>query len=42
MKEKLFGKNLSELSDIVSELKMPKFTAKQIAGWLYQIDFDFL
>ncbi len=36
MKDKLFGKNLNELTDIVAELDMPKFTAKQIASWLYQ------
>ena len=36
MKEKLFGKTLSELQEIVTELKLPKFVAKQIAHWLYQ------
>lgn len=35
-KENLFGKTLSELQDIVNELNMPTFTAKQIASWLYQ------
>ncbi len=34
----LFGKTLSELTKIVLSLKMPKFTAKQIADWLYQKD----
>lgn len=34
--EKLFGKTLKELSELVLELNMPKFTAKQIANWLYQ------
>jgi 23S rRNA (adenine2503-C2)-methyltransferase len=32
----LFGKTLSELSQIVSELSMPAFSARQIAGWLYK------
>jgi len=36
MKEGLFGKTLSELQKVVEELKMPAFTAKQLAGWLYQ------
>lgn len=36
MKQKLFGKTLSELTDIVLELKLPKFTGKQIADWLYK------
>lgn len=40
IKEKLFGKNLTELSSIVAELNMPKFTAKQIASWLYQKDIS--
>jgi len=31
----LFGKTLEELQVIVAELGMPKFTATQIAGWLY-------
>ncbi|MDR3327877.1 MAG: 23S rRNA (adenine(2503)-C(2))-methyltransferase RlmN [Prevotellaceae bacterium] len=31
----LLGKNLIELQHVVSELKMPKFTAKQLAEWLY-------
>ncbi len=35
-KQKLFGKTLSELQTIVADLKLPKFTAKQIANWLYQ------
>jgi len=33
--ELLFGKTLTELTEMVLELKMPKFTAKQIANWLY-------
>jgi len=36
MKECLFGKNILELTEIVTELGLPKFTANQIAGWLYQ------
>jgi 23S rRNA (adenine2503-C2)-methyltransferase len=31
----LLGKTLIELQDIVNALGMPKFTAKQIAQWLY-------
>lgn len=34
--EKLFGKTLSELQTIVSELKLPGFTAGQIADWMYK------
>lgn len=36
MKERLFGKTLSELQELVLELGLPKFTAKQIADWLYK------
>ncbi len=36
MKDKLFGKTLTELQEVVAELKLPKFTAKQIADWLYK------
>lgn len=36
MKEKLFGKTLSEIQNITSELGLPKFTAKQITDWLYK------
>ncbi len=36
MKEKLFGKTLDELQVLVAELGLPKFTAKQIADWLYK------
>ena len=38
MKEYLFGKNLTELTEVVAELGLPKFTAKQIADWLYKKD----
>jgi 23S rRNA (adenine2503-C2)-methyltransferase len=33
---KLFGKTLRDLTEIVSELNIPKFTAKQMADWLYK------
>ncbi|NPA44098.1 MAG: 23S rRNA (adenine(2503)-C(2))-methyltransferase RlmN [Chlorobi bacterium] len=36
MQKHLFGKTLKELQDIVSQYKLPKFTAKQIADWLYK------
>ena len=36
MKEKLFGKTLDELQVLVAKLGLPKFTAKQIADWLYK------
>ena len=36
MKEALFGKTLSELQELVLALKLPKFTAKQIANWMYK------
>ncbi len=36
MNERLFGKNLSELEELVEGLGLPKFTAKQIADWLYK------
>ena len=36
MKDLLFGKTLSQLQQIVAELALPKFTAKQIAQWLYK------
>ena len=36
MKESLFGKTLSELQEVVQELGLPKFTAKQITDWLYK------
>jgi 23S rRNA (adenine2503-C2)-methyltransferase len=37
-KEALFGKTLDELKEITSELGLPKFTASQIADWLYKKD----
>lgn len=36
MKEALFGKTLAELEAIVLELGMPRFTARQLADWLYK------
>ena len=36
MNTPLLGKTLAELQDIVLGLNMPKFTAKQIAEWIYQ------
>ena len=35
-KEPLFGKPLSQLEDVVKELEMPRYTAAQIADWLYK------
>lgn len=34
-KTPLFGKTLADLQELVAEYKLPKFTAKQIADWLY-------
>ncbi len=36
MKESLFGKTLTELQETVTQLGLPKFTAKQITDWLYK------
>jgi len=36
MKEKLFGKTLAELQQVAEELGLPKFTARQMADWLYK------
>ncbi|MEI6276482.1 MAG: 23S rRNA (adenine(2503)-C(2))-methyltransferase RlmN [Prolixibacteraceae bacterium] len=35
-KEPLFGKTLNELTQLTIELGLPKFTARQIADWLYK------
>ena len=35
MKIKLLGKNLDELKKVVADERLPGFTAKQIAQWLY-------
>jgi 23S rRNA (adenine2503-C2)-methyltransferase len=40
MKEKLFGKTLTELQRVAAGLGLPKFTAKQIADWLYKKDIS--
>ena len=34
MKEKLLGKNIAELQEVVLSLGLPKFTAGQIAQWV--------
>jgi len=36
----LFGKTLPELQQIVKDLGLPKFTAAQIADWLYKKDIS--
>ena len=36
MKESLFGKTLTEIQQATDSLGLPKFTAKQIADWLYK------
>ena len=36
MKEPLFGQTLNQFHDLVLELGLPKFTAKQLADWLYK------
>jgi 23S rRNA (adenine2503-C2)-methyltransferase len=36
MKSPLYGHTLSALLEIVKELSLPSFTAKQIAAWLYR------
>ncbi|MDC1107358.1 23S rRNA (adenine(2503)-C(2))-methyltransferase RlmN, partial [Prolixibacteraceae bacterium] len=38
IKERLYGKTLSELQEIVAQHGFPKFTAKQLAEWLYKKD----
>ena len=40
MKDKLFGKTLDELNELVIELGLPKFTASQITDWLYKKDIS--
>jgi len=39
-KEGLFGKTLQELKLVVAGIGMPKFTANQIADWLYKKDIN--
>ncbi len=38
MKKKLFGSTLTQLQNITASLQLPKYTAKQIADWLYKKD----
>ncbi len=38
MKQKLFGLNLKQIQQIIADLGLPKYTAKQIADWLYKKD----
>ena len=40
VKEALFGKTFIELEGIVADLGLPKFTARQIADWLYKKDIS--
>ena len=40
MKTPLFGKTLDQLTEIVIELGLPRFTAGQIANWLYKNDIS--
>ncbi len=35
-KEPLFGKTLSQLQEIINNMGLPRFTARQIADWLYK------
>jgi 23S rRNA (adenine2503-C2)-methyltransferase len=39
-KDKLYGKTLNELIDVVKRLRMPGFAAKQIADWLYKKEIN--
>ena len=34
-KQTLLGMTLAEITESVTELNLPKFTAKQIADWVY-------
>ncbi|MDP4292423.1 MAG: 23S rRNA (adenine(2503)-C(2))-methyltransferase RlmN, partial [Bacteroidota bacterium] len=36
MKEKLFGKTLPQLKEVVTQMELQGFVARQIADWLYQ------
>lgn len=42
MKERLFGKTFSELQEVVDSLRLPGYTAKQIADWLYKKDISLI
>jgi len=36
MQETLFGKTLSELKEVADEVKLPAYSASQMAGWMYK------
>jgi 23S rRNA (adenine2503-C2)-methyltransferase len=36
----IFGKTLSQLEDVARELDMPRYTAAQIADWMYKKDIN--
>ncbi|MDR2890197.1 MAG: 23S rRNA (adenine(2503)-C(2))-methyltransferase RlmN [Alistipes sp.] len=36
MKERLFGKTLAQLGEVASQAGLPRFAARQIAGWIYR------
>jgi len=40
MKEKLFGKTLSELTELSLSHDLPAFTGRQLSKWLYQSDIS--
>ncbi len=40
MKDQLFGKDLTELQEISAALGLPKYTAKQLADWLYKKEIN--
>ena len=35
LKQQLYGASLDELKALCEQLELPRFAAKQIAGWLY-------
>ena len=39
-KKKLLGLSLADLEAVAAEMAMPRFTAKQMAQWLYFIMMD--
>lgn len=36
IKEKLFGKTIDELAELAAQLGLPRYSATQMAGWLYK------
>ena len=40
MKQPLLGMTLQEMETVVTSLGMPRFTAKQIAQWVYVKNVD--